>query len=60
MELAMDNVVFTYQIQGVTLKCKTKKVYSGFYRRTNKHNANQIQKMRCPAAGVWYSLLLEP
>ena len=27
---------------GVTLKCKTKKVYSGFYRRTNKHKANQV------------------
>jgi hypothetical protein len=29
-------------LQGVTLKCKTGKVYSGFYRRTNKQNANQI------------------
>ena len=37
--------LFTHiQIQGVTLKCKTRKVYSGFYRRTNKQNANQNYK----------------
>ena len=36
--------LFTHiQIQGVTLKCKTGKFYSGFYRRTNKQNANQTK-----------------
>ena len=39
--------LFTHiQIQGVTLKCKTGKVYSGFYRRTNKQNANHL--FSCP------------
>jgi hypothetical protein len=33
-------------VQGtLTLKCKTGKFYSGFYRRTNKQNANQTKRL---------------
>ena len=40
--VVQDTLHTCLQIQGVTLKCKPGKVYSGFCRRTNKHKSNQI------------------